>query len=148
MNENRTDRVENEQRPAITHSSRPPPKKPPGEQGEHRRNERAGQIDCVRRQRPQQYRQSENQVIEQRGCVRRRASWKIFEIVMTDDQSRMFGTHPDACHARVTISVSEINISTQEDFLIIRAPRCQNQHGEERNFKKQDRAAPHAAVLI
>ena len=62
---------------------------------------------------------------------------RILEIVMPDDQSRILLAHPDTRHSRVTIRVGEINISTHEDILIIRAPRRKDERAEYCDLQKR-----------
>src|SRR5437762_9486813 len=54
--------------------------------------------------------------------------------MMTDDQSRSFCAQTHARHPRVTICVGEINVPSNENVLIIRAPRCQNQYAQHCNL--------------
>jgi hypothetical protein len=42
--------------------------------------------------------------------------------------------HPNACHARVTIRIDEVNIASNENVLIICAARCQDQCAEKRDL--------------
>jgi hypothetical protein len=43
--------------------------------------------------------------------------------MMPDDQPRVFPDHLGARHARVTIRIDEVNIPSDKNVLIIRAPR-------------------------
>jgi hypothetical protein len=46
--------------------------------------------------------------------------------MMPDDQPRLFPDHLDTCHARVTIRIDEVNIPSDKNVLMIRAPRRQD----------------------
>ena len=48
-------------------------------------------------------------------------------------------THPHARYARVTIRIDEVNVASNENILIICAVRRQDQHGEKRCFKNDQR---------
>ena len=78
--------------------------------------------------------------------MRCRASGKVFEFVMANDQSRMFRTQLRASHARVTIGVGEINISADKHVLIIRAARRQNQETQNRKFDSNRGVAKHPLI--
>src|ERR1043166_5488662 len=126
MNENWTDRVQDQHRPPIPelHSTRPPPEKPGAKQREHRRHKCSCQIERVRRKWPQQKRQPENEIIERRGRVRNCAVRKILKRMMPHDQSWRGLTYSDTCHPRIAIRIDKVNISGDKNVLIIRAPCC------------------------
>ena len=88
----------------------------------------------MRSERPEQDRQSKDEIIERRSGVRCCSLREVFEIVMTHDQSRTLRAHPDARHPRVTIRVCEINIPRDKNVRVIGAPRRENQRAQDRNF--------------
>src|SRR6267143_1749837 len=68
--------------------------------------------------------------------------------MMPNNQPEMFGAHSDARHPRVAIGVGEINISVDENVPIIRAPRCQNECAQDREFDDEKDAPNHALSQI
>ena len=75
------------------------------------------------RERIQQKRQCDDEIIQRRTRVRRRPLRKILKRMMPDDQPRLFADHLRTRHARVTIRIDEVNIPGDKNVLIIRAPR-------------------------
>src|SRR3977135_495804 len=148
MNKNGTDGVENQQRPPESklHAARPPPKKPAAEERERRRDHCSGEIERMVGEWLEQDRQRNNEIIQRSSCMRCRASGKVFEFVMANDQSRMFGAQSDASHSRITIGVGEINISADKHVLIIRAARRQNQETQNRKFDSNRGVAKHPLI--
>jgi hypothetical protein len=63
------------------------------------------------------------------------ARWKILEIVMAHDQSRMLGAHPHSRHPRVAIRVGKINIPGDDNVVIIGASRGQNERAQQDDFE-------------
>src|SRR5919108_6318841 len=90
VNENGTDRVEDQRNPAIRkfHSPRPPPEKPRTKQSKQRRDKRSGEIDRLRREWFQRKREAENEIVERRGGVGRGTLREILECMIPHDQSR------------------------------------------------------------
>ena len=54
---------------------------------------------------------------------------------MPNNQPRVCPDDLRARHARIAIAIDEVNISGNEDVLIIRAACRQNEHAQERDFK-------------
>ena len=54
---------------------------------------------------------------------------------MPDDQSRLFLDHLRTRQARVAIRIGEVNIPSDENVLIIRAPCRQDEGAEERDLE-------------
>src|SRR5437660_8853911 len=96
----------------------------------------------MRSERPEQDRQSKDEIIERRSGVRCCSLREVFEIVMTHDQSRTLRAHPDARHPRVTIRVCEINIPRDKNVRVIGAPRRENQRAQDRNFNCDEDETP------
>jgi hypothetical protein len=71
---------------------------------------------------------------------------EILKVVMPHDQSRRFMAHPHARHARVTIRIDKVNVSGNENVLIIRAARCQDQRAEKRDFNCAQDYANHGSI--
>src|SRR5207302_1924289 len=67
---------------------------------------------------------------------------------MTNNQSRMLGTHAHARHPRVAIGIGEVDISADNDVLIIRTARCQNERGKNHNFDSDKDAPNHALSQV
>jgi hypothetical protein len=65
---------------------------------------------------------------------------------MPDDQPRLCADQLHACHARVTIRINEVNVSSDKDILIIRAPRCESQRGEKKDLNYRDDSANYAPM--
>src|ERR1700722_13527184 len=128
VHEDWTDRVKNECCPSKSkpEAAHPPPQKPSTAQGEQWRDQRTGEIDPLCCERPEQHGHAQNQIIKRRGGMRRCSDWIIFEIVMPNDRAGMFGAESDACHARITISVGEVNVPADHNVVIIGAPRREN----------------------
>src|SRR5438445_13191171 len=136
MHKNWTDREKSQQSPAIpkTHPACPPPEKPSTNKSQQRRDQRTAQIQCMVGKRFQEDRQADNEIIKRRGRMRRCASRKIFELVMTNNQPRMLRAHPDTRHARVAIGIGEISVPSNKNVLIIRAARAENQGAQDYNL--------------
>ena len=67
---------------------------------------------------------------------------------MPNDQPRFFLDHLCARHARVTIRIGEVNISSDKNVLIIRAARHQNHRAEKRDLKNDERKTSEALHRI
>src|SRR4029077_9644089 len=136
MHKNWTNREKSQQSPAIpeTHPAHPPPEKPSANESKQRRDQRTGQIQCMGGERFQQDRQAENQIIKRRGRMGGCALRKIFELVMTNNQTWMLCAHPHTRHARVTIGIGKINVRSNKNVLIIRAPRGENEGTQNYNL--------------
>jgi hypothetical protein len=59
---------------------------------------------------------------------------KIFKLVMTNNQTRMLCAHPHTRHARVAIGIDKINVPSNKNVLIIRAPRGENEGAQDYNL--------------
>src|ERR1700720_3140336 len=129
MRKNWTNREKSQQSPAIPeiHPAHPPPEKPSANESKQRRDQRTGQIQCMGRERFQQDRQAENEIIKGRGRMGRCALRKIFELVMTNNQTRMLCAHPHTRHARVAIGIGKIRVWSNKNVLIIRAACGENE---------------------
>ena len=138
MHKNWTNREKSQQSPAIpeTHPAHPPPEKPSTNESKQRRDQRTGQIQCMGGERFQQDRQAENEIIKGRGCMGRCALRKIFELVMTNNQTRMLCAHPHTRHARVAIGISKISVPPNKNVLIIRAARGENEGAQDYNLNR------------
>ena len=78
--------------------------------------------------------------------MRRCALRKIFEVVMPNDRSRMLRANSHPRHSRVTIRIGEINIPRDEDVLIVRATRRDDERAQNYYFKQQRDSSEHAAI--
>src|SRR4029453_10909547 len=56
--------------------------------------------------------------------------------------------HLHACHPRIAIRIDEVNIPSDKDVLIIRAPRRQNQRAEKHDLKNDQRKTSDALHRI
>ena len=138
--------VKNEKSPAKSqaHFSCPPAKKNSQRHGKERRHDGSREIERIFTQWYQHGSQRHDQVIERRGCVRRRSARKIFEIMSPDDRARVFQTNARARHPRIAIGINEIDLAAEEDITVIRTPGDKNQRADENDFRQEREAPPHA----
>src|SRR5215470_15400956 len=78
--------------------------------------------------------------------MRSRPSWEVLEVMVPYDQSWMLRTHPHARHPRVTIRISEINVSSEKNVPIIRGARGQDQRADNCDFDDVQDSASHRAI--
>jgi uncharacterized protein YpiB (UPF0302 family) len=102
----------------------------------------------MRRERIQQKRQCDDEIVQRHSRVRSRPLRKILKRMMTDDQPRVFPDHLGTRHARVTIRIHEVNIPSDKNVVIIRAARRQNQRAEKRDLKNNQRKTSDASHRI
>ena len=67
---------------------------------------------------------------------------------MTDDRARMLETDPDPRHPRIAIRIREIDVTANENVVVVRAARRDDQRRENYNFSNRNERTPHPAVLI
>lgn len=79
--------------------------------------------------------------------MRRCAERKVFEIVMTNDNSGVLQTDAHAGHSCIAIGVSEIAVSVDEDVLIIRTTRREDKEPKEDKLDDGSCAPDHKAEL-
>jgi hypothetical protein len=65
---------------------------------------------------------------------------------MANNQTGMFGAHPDARHSRIAIGVGEINIPRDKDVRIIRASRPDDKHAQNQNLDRDTDSTGHAPI--
>src|SRR5438105_4626473 len=142
--------VKNEKSPAKSqaHFSCPPAQKNSQRHGKKRRHDGPRKIERIFTYWRQHSSKRHDQVIERRGRVRRSSVWKIFEIMSPDNRARVFEANACASHPRIAIGINEIDLAAEEDVTVIRAPRDNNQHADENDFRQEGEAPPHAAIIF
>ena len=100
----------------------------------------------MRRERIEQKRQSDYEIIQRRGRVRRRPLWKILKRMMPNDQPRPFRAQPHARHSRVAIRIHEVNVPGDKNILVIRAPCRQDQSAEKGDFDDAEDSPNHFTI--
>ena len=150
VNENRAQRVEQQKRAAISQPAppRPPPEEPSRHQPEKRRNNRTRQIERADSERLQRRGKRDDEIIKQRRRVRHCSLRKIFKRMVPQDEPRMLKAHSRARHARIAIGVGKINVAVNENVLMIRAARHENERGKQNDLNNRDNGPSHPAVLI
>ena len=150
VNQDGTQREKQQQRAAVTQARppRPPPEEPTRQQREQRRNNRSGEVKRPRRYWFQNHAERDDEIIERRRRMRCRARGKILERMMPQNEARALDAHPHSRHPRIAIRVREINFAADENFAVIRAPRRQDQRGQENDLNSRDNGTSHPAVLI
>src|SRR5262249_40747018 len=68
--------------------------------------------------------------------------------MMPDDQPRLLRAHPHACHPRVAIGINKVNIPGDEDVLVVRAARCQDENAQKGDFDETQDCANHTKPAI
>src|SRR5882724_7799918 len=67
---------------------------------------------------------------------------------MTDDRARMLETDPDPRHPGIAIRIREIDVTANENVVVVRAARRDDQRRENYNFSNRNERTPHPAVVI
>jgi hypothetical protein len=73
--------------------------------------------------------------------VRGRAGWEIFEVMMANDEARMVLAHADPSHPCVAIGIGEVNIASEENFLVIGAARRNNECAQNEKLEREQSEA-------
>jgi len=58
--------------------------------------------------------------------VRRNSLRKIFKIMSPDNRAWVFEANPRTCHPRIAVGINEIDLASEEDVTVIRAPCDKN----------------------
>ena len=66
--------------------------------------------------------------------------------MMSHDQARLCLTHLGARHSRVAIRIDKVNVTGDKNVPIIRAPGCQDQRAEKRDFNDAQDSATHDSI--
>ena len=67
---------------------------------------------------------------------------KILEVVMANNCAGVFCANSHARHARVAVSIGEVNLLIDKDVMIIRAARRENERAQDYDFDG-DRKSSH-----
>jgi hypothetical protein len=68
--------------------------------------------------------------------------------MMPQNATRVLDAHPHSRHPRIAIRVPEVNLAADKDVSVIRAPRRQDQRGQENDLNSRDNGTSHRTVLI
>jgi hypothetical protein len=61
-----------------------------------------------------------------------------------DNRAWMFEANPRACHPRIAVGINEIDLASEEDVAVIRAPCDKNERADENDFRQERELPPHA----
>ena len=70
--------------------------------------------------------------------MRSSALRKIFEVMVTNDETGVFSAQPYPRHSRIAIRVGEIDVPTNENIRVIRTPRRQNQRAQNQELESDE----------
>ena len=73
--------------------------------------------------------------------MRSRALREILERVVAQNEPRVLRAQPDPCHPRITIRISEIDLSADKNVLIVRATGGEDQRGDNHDLNCEQEAA-------